>query len=37
MLEWMLMNPIESGHLPSDLSCQHDHYLYGTSKKPSAE
>jgi predicted DNA-binding antitoxin AbrB/MazE fold protein len=34
-LRWMLENPIESDDLPSDLSRNHDHYLYGTPKRES--
>lgn len=26
--------PIENDGLPSDLAAQHDHYLYGTPKRP---
>lgn len=31
---WILTNPIHDCGLPTDLSHQHDHYLYGTPKKP---
>jgi hypothetical protein len=33
-LEWMAKNAIVDPSLPSDASHQHDHYLYGTPKKP---
>jgi hypothetical protein len=29
-------NVVESDNLPPDLAHQHDHYLYGTPKKPEA-
>jgi hypothetical protein len=32
-LEWIADNASTSGDLPSDLSQQHDHYLYGVPKK----
>ena len=32
-LTWIAENSCESPHLPSDLSHQHDHYLYGVQKK----
>jgi hypothetical protein len=32
-LTWIAENSCESPHLPSDLSHQHDHYLYGVPKK----
>jgi hypothetical protein len=33
-LEWAANNVIDDANLPADLSYQHDHYLYGTPKKP---
>jgi hypothetical protein len=33
-LRWLAENPIDDDALPADLSYQHDHYLYGTPKKP---
>jgi hypothetical protein len=32
-LTWIAENSCESPRLPSDLSHQHDHYLYGAPKK----
>jgi len=32
-LTWIAENSCESPRLPSDLSHQHDHYLYGVPKK----
>ena len=32
-LTWIAENSCERPHLPSDLSHQHDHYLYGVPKK----
>jgi len=34
LLEWIEANAVDDPALPSDLSFQHDHYLYGTPKKP---
>ena len=34
LLEWIENNAVDAPELPSDLSHQHDHYLYGTEKKP---
>ena len=31
---WIAENAISSPNLPPDLAHQHDHYLYGTPKKP---
>jgi hypothetical protein len=31
-LRWLADNAVED-ELPSDLSAQHDHYLYGTAKR----
>ncbi len=31
-LRWLAENAVED-ELPSDLSAQHDHYLYGTAKR----
>ena len=31
-LQWLAENAIDD-ELPSDLSAQHDHYLYGTPKR----
>jgi hypothetical protein len=31
-LQWIAENAVDD-ELPSDLSSQHDHYLYGTPKK----
>ncbi len=36
-LEWMAKNAISDPSLPTDGSYQHDHYLYGTPKKPPLE
>jgi len=33
-LEWLYANPIDDPEIPEDLAYQHDHYLYGTPKKP---
>jgi hypothetical protein len=33
VLDWIVANRITSDDLPTDLSYQHDHYLYGTPKK----
>ena len=33
-LEWLAEHAVAGDGLPSDLSYQHDHYLYGTPKKP---
>ena len=33
VLKWLAENPVDDT-LPSDLAYQHDHYLYGTPKKP---
>jgi hypothetical protein len=33
-LEWLANNVIDDDNLPTDLSYQHDHYLYGSPKKP---
>jgi len=32
-LEWFAANASESTDIPSDLSHQHDHYLYGAPKR----
>ena len=32
-LAWLEINAIDSASLPTDLSLQHDHYLYGSPKK----
>ena len=32
-LEWLAANAVESTDIPSDLSHQHDHYLYGAPKR----
>jgi hypothetical protein len=32
-LAWIAGNAVESDVLPVDLADQHDHYLYGRSKK----
>lgn len=34
VLEWIAKNAIDDPEAPTDLSYQHDHYLYGTAKKP---
>jgi hypothetical protein len=31
-LQWLAENAVQD-ELPSDLSAQHDHYLYGTAKR----
>jgi len=33
VLDWIAENAIDDDSLPTDLSYQHDHYLYGTPKK----
>ncbi len=33
-LSWLAQNAVEDADAPNDLSHQHDHYLYGTPKKP---
>ena len=33
-LQWLAENAVADDSLPADLSYQHDHYLYGTPKKP---
>ncbi|MGB7160478.1 MAG: hypothetical protein WBD40_20600 [Tepidisphaeraceae bacterium] len=33
-LEWMARHAVDDPSLPRDGSYQHDHYLYGTPKKP---
>lgn len=32
-LDWAIQNALHDPALPSDLSHQHDYYLYGTPKK----
>ena len=32
-LAWLVANASDGTNLPSDLSHQHDHYLYGTPKR----
>lgn len=32
-LAWLAANPSDSVDVPSDLSSQHDHYLYGAPKR----
>jgi hypothetical protein len=32
-LAWLVANASDSADVPSDLSHQHDHYLYGTPKR----
>jgi hypothetical protein len=32
-LAWLVANASDSTDVPSDLSHQHDHYLYGTPKR----
>jgi hypothetical protein len=34
VLDWLAENAVEDDDLPTDLAHQHDHYLYGTPKKP---
>jgi hypothetical protein len=34
VLDWIVENRIADDDLPTDLAYQHDHYLYGTPKKP---
>jgi hypothetical protein len=34
VLDWIAANPVNDPSLPVDLAHQHDHYLYGTPKKP---
>lgn len=33
-LKWLAENAVKDDSLPPDLAYQHDHYLYGTPKKP---
>jgi hypothetical protein len=33
VLAWLAENPLNGRELPTDLSHQHDHYLYGLPKK----
>ena len=33
-LEWLFEQAVDDSSVPEDLSYQHDHYLYGTPKKP---
>jgi hypothetical protein len=33
-LIWMAENAVDDSDLPADISHQHDHYLYGTPKRP---
>ena len=33
-LDWIAVNAVADDGLPTDLGYQHDHYLYGTPKKP---
>lgn len=37
LLEWAKKNAVLDDSLPRDLGHQHDHYLYGTPKKPPAK
>ena len=30
---WLAENAVDDANLPTDLSHQHDHYLYGTPKR----
>ncbi len=32
-LDWLAEHAVDSATLPTDLSLQHDHYLYGRPKK----
>jgi hypothetical protein len=34
VLDWIDDKAVDDPSLPTDLSYQHDHYLYGTPKKP---
>lgn len=34
VFDWIVENRIDDDSLPTDLAHQHDHYLYGTPKKP---
>jgi hypothetical protein len=36
-LKWLAEHAVKSDNLPTDLAHQHDHYLYGTPKKPEAK
>ncbi len=36
VLQWLEENAVANDGLPADLAHQHDHYLYGTPKKPEA-
>lgn len=33
-LSWIVENAVNDPSLPTDAAHQHDHYLYGTPKKP---
>jgi hypothetical protein len=33
LLDWLVENAVDDDSLPTDLSYQHDHYLYSTPKK----
>jgi hypothetical protein len=33
VLDWIVANRVDDPNLSTDLSYQHDHYLYGTPKK----
>jgi hypothetical protein len=33
-LDWIVENAVDDPSTPTDLAHQHDHYLYGTPKKP---
>ena len=32
-LDWLVEHAVDSAAVPTDLSLQHDHYLYGSPKK----
>lgn len=34
VFDWIAENVVDDPSLPTDLAHQHDHYLYGTPKKP---
>ena len=33
-LDWLFEHAVDDPSVPQDLSYQHDHYLYGTPRKP---
>jgi hypothetical protein len=37
VFDWLAENAVADDDLPPDLGHQHDHYLYGTPKKPAVQ